>query len=84
MSTRESRRFLLTATLAVFIACCAVSTVTAQSAGEGETRNNTINVYLWGASIGGELSFPDGDRSFDVSLEQILYNLKMAGQTLSV
>jgi hypothetical protein len=79
MSTNGLRLNLRMAAFAVLSVCCAVSTVTAQTAGQGETTNNTVNVYLWGASLGGDLSFPRGDQSFDVSLEQILDNLKMAG-----
>ena len=64
--------------LALLVTCCAVSVGFAQTATGDEAKNNTLNVYLWGASIGGDLSFPTGDQSFDVSLEQILDNLDMA------
>ena len=79
MNTNGIRLNLRIAALAVLSVCCAAATVTAQSAGLDETKNNTVNVYLWGASLGGDLSFPRGDQSFDVSLEQILDNLKMTG-----
>lgn len=67
------------ALFAGLIACSAATVGFAQASDKGEEKNNTISVYLWGAGIGGELSFPNGDRSFDVSLEQILENLNMIG-----
>jgi hypothetical protein len=70
---------LRTAVFAAVIAWSAVSIGSAQTSSQGEAKNNTVNVYLWGASLHGDLSFPQGDQSFDVTLEQILDNLKMAG-----
>lgn len=68
-----------TAVLTALIAWSAVSVGYAETSNQEVAKNNTVNVYLWGASIGGDLSFPTGDQSFDVSLEQILENLKMTG-----
>lgn len=79
MNNEKIRVILRGAVLAGLIACCAVPAVNAQTAGSHEAKNNTLNVYLWGASIGGDLSFPQGDQSFDVTLKQILENLKLAG-----
>ena len=66
-----------TAAVVALIACGAASVLEAQTANEDRTKNNTINVYLWGSSIAGDLSFRDGQVPFDVSLEQILDNLEM-------
>ncbi|MCJ7753074.1 MAG: hypothetical protein MUP13_00775 [Thermoanaerobaculales bacterium] len=79
MKTNTIRLVLRTAAVVVtLIVCGAVSTLDAQTADQGEAKNNTINVYLWGAGISGDLSFRGGEVPFDVSLEQILDNLKMA------
>jgi len=59
------------------VACGATSPVVAQTADHDETKNNTLNVYLWGSSISGDLSFRDAEVPFDISLEQILDNLEM-------
>ncbi len=69
----------LRAVLAMVVTCCSVSAGFAQTAAGEEPKNNTLNVYLWGASIGGDLTFRSEEVPFDISLEQILDNLKMAG-----
>lgn len=79
MGIRRYGSNLRNAVLSGMITWCAVSVGFAQAPDQGEAKANTVNVYMWGASIGGDLSFPNGDQSFDVSLEQILENLKMTG-----
>jgi len=79
MGAHRISSVLRTALLAALIVWCAVSVGFSQTTDQGEAKNNTLNVYLWGASIGGDLSFPNGDQPFDVSLEQILDNLNLAG-----
>ena len=79
MNTRAIRAILRTVSVAALVACGAVSTLEAQAAEQGEAKKNTVNVYLWGASISGDLTFRDAEVPFDISLEQILDNLEMAG-----
>ena len=78
MRARRYRSILQTVVLAAVIVWCAVSVGFAQASDQEAEKNNTLNVYLWGASISGDLSFPAGSQSFDVSLEQILDNLDLA------
>ena len=78
MNTKAIRLVLRTAAVAALIAFCAVSTLEAQTANEDKTKNNTINIYLWGAGISGDLNFPTGGDSVGISLEQLLENLEMA------
>jgi hypothetical protein len=77
MNTNVIRLILRTVAVAAVAACGAASTLEAQTANQGEARKNTVNVYMWGSSISGDLSFRDTEVPFDVSLEQILDNLKM-------
>jgi len=79
MNSHAIRPIVRTVAVVALAACGAVSTLEAQAADQGEAKKNTVNVYLWGASIGGDLSFRDAEVPFDISLEQILDNLKMAG-----
>ncbi len=77
MKTSATRLILRTVAVAALVACGAASTLEAQTANQGEAKKNTVNVYMWGSSISGDLSFRDTEVPFDVSLEQILDNLKM-------
>ncbi len=79
MNTCAIRPILRTIAVAALVACAAVSTLDAQTADQDAAKNNTVNVYLWGSSISGDLSFRGGAVPFDISLEQILDNLKMVG-----
>jgi hypothetical protein len=54
------------------------STLEALTANQDTTKNNTINVYLWGAGISGDLNFPTSGDSVGVSFDQLLENLEMA------
>ncbi len=79
MNRNAIRVVVRAAVVVALIVCVATSTLEAQTADQDRTKNNTIAVYLWGSSISGDLSFLATEVPFDIALEQILDNLKMAG-----
>jgi hypothetical protein len=57
----------------------AVPVVEAQSPGQDDHRKNSLSVYLWGASVSGNLGYHLGDEPFEISLQDLMENLKMTG-----
>lgn len=78
MNRNAIRVVVRAAAVVALIVSSATSTLEAQTADQDKTKNNTINVYLWGAGISGDLNFPTGGDSVGVSLDQLLENLEMA------
>ena len=57
----------------------AVPVVEAQSSGQDDHRKNSLHLYLWGARVDGNLGYHLGDQPFEISLQDLLANLKMTG-----
>lgn len=54
----------------------------AQSPDQAGHRSNGLTVYLWGASIQGNLGYVFDDRPFEISLQDLMRNLEMTGMLL--
>ena len=69
------RRFAIITLMVSF----SIPALEAQTPGQSDDKKNSLVVYLWGASIDGNLGFRLNDRPFEITLQDLLKNLEMVG-----
>lgn len=79
MRARSNRNNLRWVAVFSLLVCGAVSGLEAQSSSPDDSPKNAMEIYFWGAGIHGQLLNGLGGETFEVSFEDIMDSLKMAG-----